>query len=467
MKVISFIVLLLVMSVYMAYAAVIPQSNWTLKYVDSQELVGENGAAVNAFDGNVATFWHTQWLTSSPLPPHEIQVDLGLIYNINGFRNLPRQDGGVNGRIGQYEFYASLDGINWGTPVATGTFENSATEKEVVFTAKNGRFVRLRALTEVNGKAWTSMAELSVMGRLYSESQAPNSAISSPADNVIKTVAQDVTFAGNGSDPNGFLPLTYHWNFGAGSGVPDSSQKDPGTIQFFVPGTYSVTLSATNSQGVADPTPASVGVRVVESNNPLVTDFFTNALGIGIPTGWTERWVTGQTSYTIQNSTNFSGMRELYYQTNALEFTDNPGGVRRMLTFNAADTLDANTEILVLFEPHLNGVIHTDTRAYLRASGEKGKETAYFFTQLDTSPTMSRIYKYVNGVMTSSIGPDEDQVIFRDGRKYWERFRANGIHLSAKLWPYGGIEPLDWDVNGYRHFHNRPRLVRYRNIPQE
>src|SRR5262245_25038065 len=29
--------------------------------VDSQELVGENGAATNAIDGNPATFWHTEW----------------------------------------------------------------------------------------------------------------------------------------------------------------------------------------------------------------------------------------------------------------------------------------------------------------------------------------------------------------------------------------------------------------------
>ncbi len=146
------------------FGAEIPQGGWTLKYVDSEELVGQNGAAVNAFDGNTGTIWHTQWSGSNPPPPHEIQIDLGMTYNINGFYYLPRQDGGVNGRIKQYEFYVSADGVNWGTPVSTGTFANDATRKQVSFTSKAGRFVRLRALSEVNGNPWTSMAELSVLG---------------------------------------------------------------------------------------------------------------------------------------------------------------------------------------------------------------------------------------------------------------------------------------------------------------
>ena len=145
------------------YAQIIPQTNWSLKYVDSQELVGEYGA-VNGFDGNGGTIWHTKYIGGSPYPPHEIQIDLGQIFDISGFRYLPRQDGGVNGRIGQYEFYVSIDGSNWGNPVTTGTFANSALEKEVLFPSKTGRFIRLRALTEVNGNPWTSMAEINVLG---------------------------------------------------------------------------------------------------------------------------------------------------------------------------------------------------------------------------------------------------------------------------------------------------------------
>jgi lysophospholipase L1-like esterase len=144
--------------------AVIPQTNWRLWYVDSEETVGENGVAENAFDDSAGTFWHTQWYGSSPPPPHEIQIDLAGNYSINGFRYLPRQDGFANGTIKNYEFYVSVDGINWGSPVASGTFANTTAVKEVLFNAKSGRYVRLRALSEVNGNPWTSAAELNVLG---------------------------------------------------------------------------------------------------------------------------------------------------------------------------------------------------------------------------------------------------------------------------------------------------------------
>jgi len=120
---------------------------------------------VNAFDGNPASLWHTAWYQGSPTPPHEIQINLGATYTLSGFRYLPRQDGSVNGTIAQYEFYVSASGppYNW-VLVASGTFANSPTEKEVAFAAVAGRYVRLRALSEVNGSPWTSVAELNVLG---------------------------------------------------------------------------------------------------------------------------------------------------------------------------------------------------------------------------------------------------------------------------------------------------------------
>lgn len=143
----------------------IPRSGWKLKYADSQETVGQNGAAINAFDGKNGTMWHTQWKTSNPACPHEIQINLGKAYSIDSFSYLPRQDGQINGTIAKYEFYVSSDGVNWGNAVATGTFANNTTLKKISFGAKNGQYIRLRALSEVNGKPWTSAAEISVTGK--------------------------------------------------------------------------------------------------------------------------------------------------------------------------------------------------------------------------------------------------------------------------------------------------------------
>jgi large repetitive protein len=113
----------------------LPRAGWVAS-ADSVELGGENGAAANALDGNAATIWHTQWQTANPAHPHWFSVDMGGTARLGGFRYLPRAGGG-NGTLALYRFYVSTDGINWGTPVATGdlrTLGANADEKTVRFT---------------------------------------------------------------------------------------------------------------------------------------------------------------------------------------------------------------------------------------------------------------------------------------------------------------------------------------------
>jgi hypothetical protein len=98
-----------------------PRSGWTVT-VDSQELTAGNYAGVEAIDGNPATFWHTQWSSSSPPPPHSFVVDFGAVESISGFTYLPRQDGNPNGIFAQYQLYISADGANWGSAIAQGDF---------------------------------------------------------------------------------------------------------------------------------------------------------------------------------------------------------------------------------------------------------------------------------------------------------------------------------------------------------
>ena len=167
---------------------VIPRDGWALQYVSSQETHGENGAATNAFDGNPATFWHSEWDLNAPPPPHEIRIDLGRAWPLRGFRYLPRQDGTPHGNIGQYEFYVSSDGVNWGSPVASGTFPNSSVEKEVLFAEKTGRYIRLRTLTDASGEFFCSIAELNILAG--PATPPPNSA--PVADDIALATVQDI-----------------------------------------------------------------------------------------------------------------------------------------------------------------------------------------------------------------------------------------------------------------------------------
>jgi len=155
-------------------APVISQTAWRLLSVDSQEA---GYAATNAFDGNAGTMWHTQYVGGSPPPPHQISIDLGATYTVSGFRYLPRQDGLLFGDIGQYEFYVSTDGVNWGTVVNKGTFASTSTEKQVLFTAKTGRYIRLVGVSEVGAFAWSNVAELNVLGNLVQGSDQTASLI--------------------------------------------------------------------------------------------------------------------------------------------------------------------------------------------------------------------------------------------------------------------------------------------------
>lgn len=137
----------------------------TLKVVkaDSEETAGEDGKAANAVDGNVNTFWHTQWQDDNPECPHEIIIELSEAVGINGFTYLPRQDESDHGGIKEYELYVSDDGKDFGKPVKKGEFTADKEKKTVKFDGKKCRFIKLRALSEINGEAWTSAAEIGIV----------------------------------------------------------------------------------------------------------------------------------------------------------------------------------------------------------------------------------------------------------------------------------------------------------------
>jgi hypothetical protein len=142
----------------------IPHIEMSLVRVDSEEIYGEDGRGENAIDGDPSSIWHTEYYNAKSAHPHEIVIDLGYDRQVCGFSYLPRQDGSYNGGIASYEFYASTDDQNWGNPVAAGVFPRTIYKQEVAFGERYARYVRLVALSEVAGKAWTSAAEIEVMG---------------------------------------------------------------------------------------------------------------------------------------------------------------------------------------------------------------------------------------------------------------------------------------------------------------
>lgn len=89
----------------------------------------------------------------------------------------------------------------------------------------------------------------------------PKGTINSPAKDIIVVAGGIVNFQGNGSDTDSGNPVSYKWDFSGGA--TDSTKKDPGIITFKTPGTYKVTFTVTDADGLSDPTPPTVTVKAV------------------------------------------------------------------------------------------------------------------------------------------------------------------------------------------------------------
>ena len=141
----------------------LPKNEWTLLSVSSEE-VNYPGLGIMAFDGDPSTIWHTRWSTGTDSHPHELHIDLGNSYSISELKHFPRQNG-QNGRIKNFEVYFSYDKNNWGKADYSGTFENTSGNQTIAFdTLVKGRYMRFKALSEVNDGVWSSIAELTLTG---------------------------------------------------------------------------------------------------------------------------------------------------------------------------------------------------------------------------------------------------------------------------------------------------------------
>lgn len=137
------------------------RSDWSLTVSSDQANAGEGAA--NTIDGDSRTIWHTRWQDDIPPHPHFIQSDMKETIEIEAFTYLPRQDGLENGNIKDYEFYISLDGNQW-DKVASGSFARGSDVKKIVFeSAVTARYFKLVSLSEINGRDFTSAAEINAI----------------------------------------------------------------------------------------------------------------------------------------------------------------------------------------------------------------------------------------------------------------------------------------------------------------
>ncbi|MEN7550621.1 discoidin domain-containing protein [Rapidithrix thailandica] len=254
--------------------SLISQSAWTLEYVDSEETSGENGAAVNAFDGDESSIWHTEWSASQPVHPHEIQINLGAQYMIEGLKYLPRPGGG-NGTIAGYEIYTKENaGDSWQLAGSgTWTYAVAGEEKTVNFTPVQGGYIRLVATSEINGNAYTSAAEINVRG-IPVNNQSPQVSIIAPDDQQYYTSLETITIIADASDPDGSVSSVEFFADGNSIGTDTST---PYSISWTLPvyATYTLTAQATDNLG-AQTISSTIQITATEST-PIWSLLYTDS----------------------------------------------------------------------------------------------------------------------------------------------------------------------------------------------
>jgi hypothetical protein len=122
----------------------------------------ENNWAIYALDDNPDTIWHSNWNPPEPPLPHALTIELKEPVRVKGFVQTPRTDCD-HGRIANYTFQVSEDGRSWQS-IAEGDWPNTADPKRVLLAQPvRSRFFRLESRREVQGRLWTSVAEIDLI----------------------------------------------------------------------------------------------------------------------------------------------------------------------------------------------------------------------------------------------------------------------------------------------------------------
>ena len=139
------------------------RSNWSIT-TNTEEKTGEganNGVATCLLDGNINSFWHSQWSGGSVNLPHELTVDVKETVTFSHFGLMERQHASYKD-VKAGEFYVSSDNTNW---TLVGKFEAKQVYENQVFpvTPTKGRYFKIR-ITESNREQNSSLAEIYAYG---------------------------------------------------------------------------------------------------------------------------------------------------------------------------------------------------------------------------------------------------------------------------------------------------------------
>lgn len=126
-------------SVELSYTA--DEVNLTKSYISldkvsvvscSTEAVNHGEYAYKAIDGDINTYWHTNWTSNSDSERYII-FELDNSKYLSAIDYVPRQDSGINGIFTACEVYTSLDGETWTLSASADSWAVDRTTKTIEF----------------------------------------------------------------------------------------------------------------------------------------------------------------------------------------------------------------------------------------------------------------------------------------------------------------------------------------------
>ncbi|ACL75354.1 sugar-binding domain-containing protein [Ruminiclostridium cellulolyticum] len=113
------------------------------------------------------------WVTMGGQYPYVIDIELTESTAIKGLTYWPRQDGMTIGLISRYEIYISGDPVQYGKPVASGSFKNTLEKQEIILDwiddgfnvtrSKTGKYIRFVAVKGFNNDREAAIGSLDII----------------------------------------------------------------------------------------------------------------------------------------------------------------------------------------------------------------------------------------------------------------------------------------------------------------
>ncbi|WP_339756755.1 discoidin domain-containing protein [Algoriphagus aquimarinus] len=143
----------------------IDKNNWEIVDFSSEEASGEgpsNGKAIFAIDGNVNTFWHSQWNGASPPFPHHFTIDMMEVRVVSRVELFRRQNNGTG--MTKFRVEGSMDNETWDM-LGEFDFDNQTNAGQKYRLPSNPEMRYIRMVATEGPYNFTHLGEFNVYGQ--------------------------------------------------------------------------------------------------------------------------------------------------------------------------------------------------------------------------------------------------------------------------------------------------------------